>query len=67
MRPSADPMYFPGMGAEIVLAKQTSSDSGAVQEFAVGSMGVIHPDVLANFEITYPCSVVEIDMEAIMD
>jgi phenylalanyl-tRNA synthetase beta chain len=65
MQPTVDPLYFPGMGAEIILKKVTAD--GSEIELSVGSMGVVHPDVLAKFELQYPCSVVEIDMEAIMD
>ena len=64
MQPSADPLYFPGMGADIILRKEDISGEVIV---TVGSMGVVHPDVLANFEITCPCSVVEMNMEAIMN
>ena len=32
----------------------------------IGCVGVVHPDVLASFEVTYPCCVMEIDLEAIM-
>eukprot|EP01036_Dinobryon_divergens_P027529 gene27529-36323_t len=28
--------------------------------------GVVHPTVLQNFEVSYPCSVLELDIEAIM-
>ena len=29
----------------------------------VGSMGIVRPEVLANFEINFPCSVLEMDIE----
>ncbi len=29
----------------------------------VGRMGVVHPDVLANFDVTTPCSALELDIE----
>ena len=61
VKPSADPTYFPGMGAEVVLRDIMS---GA--ETSVGGMGVVHPDVLANFEISYPLPVVELNLEALM-
>ena len=36
------------------------------QEVVIGSVGVVHPDVLSNFEVTYPCCVMELNLEAIM-
>jgi phenylalanyl-tRNA synthetase beta subunit len=29
-------------------------------------MGVVHPKVLQNFDISYPCSVLEMDVDALM-
>ena len=39
---------------------------GTGEEKVVGLMGVVHPEVLAHFDVHYPCSVVELDVEAIM-
>ena len=61
VRPSADPCCFPGMGAEVVLKYE---DGRADQ--VVGTFGVVHPEVLQNFEVTYPCSILEMDVEALM-
>jgi len=63
-KPSDDPVFFPGMGADVVLRK--TLDDGSVCDKVIGNLGVVHPDVLHHFEISYPCSVVEIDIEAIM-
>lgn len=63
MKPSEDPVYFPGMGVDVVLQ---SHSGDATQDVIIGSAGVVHPEVLANFEVTYPCSVMEINLEAIM-
>ena len=60
VRPSADPTFFPGMAADIVLRLADGTEK------TVGVMGVVHPEVLANYEVSYPCSVVELDIEAIM-
>jgi len=46
------PYFFPGRHAQIVL-------DGKI----VGHFGVVHPRVLANFEISYPCSVLELNVE----
>lgn len=62
VRPQAtnDPLYFPGMSADVVII----GDDGS--ERTVGSLGVVHPEVLGNYEVSYPCSIVELDVEAFM-
>jgi phenylalanyl-tRNA synthetase beta chain len=62
MRPSTDPCFFPGMSADIVL--QFEEEGKAEQ--VIGSMGVVHPKLLQNFDISYPCSVLEMDVDALM-
>jgi phenylalanyl-tRNA synthetase beta chain len=47
-----DTAYFPGRCAKIVY-KGTQ----------IGKIGVLHPEVLKKFEITNPCSAVELFME----
>ena len=32
----------------------------------VGRMGVVHPDVLAKFDVAHPCSALELDIEAFL-
>ena len=61
VRPSSDPAFFPGFSAECVLRVLATGE-----EIVVGLLGVVHPEVLHNFEVAYPCSVVELDIEAIM-
>jgi phenylalanyl-tRNA synthetase beta chain len=58
-KPSTDPLYFPGMGADLVLNRDG-------KDTVIGGLGVVHPDVLAKFDISYPCSVVELDVEALL-
>lgn len=60
VKPSSDPTFFPGMAAEVVLRSADGSEK------SVGVMGVVHPEVLANYDVSYPCSVVELDIEALM-
>lgn len=60
VEPSEDPCFFPGMGAQVVL----HYDDGSRK--VVGVLGVVHPEVLANYDVSYPCSVTEIDVEALM-
>jgi phenylalanyl-tRNA synthetase beta chain len=62
VRPSSDPTCFPGMGAEVVLHWEEAGKEDQV----VGTFGVVHPEVLQNFEVTYPCSILEMDVEALM-
>ncbi|XP_032515889.2 phenylalanine--tRNA ligase beta subunit [Danaus plexippus] len=52
LKPCQDPTYFPGRCAEVVLKGQV-----------IGKIGVIHPNVLTAFELTNPCSAVEINIE----
>uniref|UniRef100_A0A3Q1AKV2 Phenylalanine--tRNA ligase beta subunit n=1 Tax=Amphiprion ocellaris TaxID=80972 RepID=A0A3Q1AKV2_AMPOC len=44
--------FFPGRCAEIIVRGKT-----------VGRLGVLHPDVINRFELTMPCSAMEIDIE----
>jgi phenylalanyl-tRNA synthetase beta chain len=53
--------YFPGRAAAILLTKPNATSS-----CVVGTFGILHPDVLANFDILYPSSCVELDLEALM-
>ncbi|XP_028161934.1 phenylalanine--tRNA ligase beta subunit-like [Ostrinia furnacalis] len=52
LRQREDPAYFPGRCAEVVLRGEV-----------IGKIGVIHPNVLAAFELTNPCSALEINIE----
>jgi phenylalanyl-tRNA synthetase beta chain len=38
-----------------------------VGEIAVGSLGELHPDVAANFELDVGCAVIELDLAALME
>ena len=57
--PLDDPTYFPGRCANVVLKSKGHADK------VIATLGVIHPDVLANFDIDYPTSAIEIDVEAL--
>lgn len=48
----SDPAYFPGRCAEVIRGDKV-----------IGKIGVIHPNVLTAFELTNPCSSVEINIE----
>lgn len=53
--------YFPGRAAAILL---TSPDGG--EKVQIGTFGIVHPEVLKNFDINYPSSCVELDLEALL-
>ena len=50
--------YFPGRAAEILLS---SPRTGGEME-VIGTFGVLHPEVLGNFDIMYPTSAVEMSL-----
>jgi phenylalanyl-tRNA synthetase beta chain len=51
------PSYFPGRGARVVV------ESRAGGSVVAGTFGVLHPRVLAAFELAFPVSVVELNVE----
>uniref|UniRef100_A0A8C6UDX9 Phenylalanine--tRNA ligase beta subunit n=1 Tax=Neogobius melanostomus TaxID=47308 RepID=A0A8C6UDX9_9GOBI len=52
IRAAEDSTFFPGRCAEIFARGQS-----------VGRLGVLHPDVITRFELTMPCSALEMDLE----
>ena len=52
--------FLPGMSVNLILV------SGEVRH-SVGFMGVVHPDVLHNFELKFPSSVVEINLDQVLE
>jgi phenylalanyl-tRNA synthetase beta chain len=52
-----EPTFFPGRSAVV---KYRTPKGNVIQ---IGSFGILHPDVLRNFEIIYPGSAVEINLE----
>lgn len=49
-----DETFFPLRCAEII-----------VQEKSVGKFGILHPDVIAKFELNLPCSALELSLEGL--
>jgi len=49
-----DPKFFPQRGADVILGGKP-----------VGSIGVLHPEVLDNFQLKNPVSVLELDFEPV--
>lgn len=37
--------------------------AGAGADLEIGVLGILHPDVLTKFEIDYPCSSIEFDLQ----
>jgi phenylalanyl-tRNA synthetase beta chain len=58
---STDPTFFPGRAADLVLIRPSDKTTTIV-----GSFGVLHPEVLKAYDIPYPSSVLEIDLEPLM-
>lgn len=52
--------YFPGRAAEILLTKPGS------ERVSIGTFGILHPEVLGNFDIQYPSSSLELDLEDLL-
>lgn len=47
-----DATYFPGRCADVVYAGQV-----------VGTLGVLHPDVVTKFDLSMPCAALEMTIE----
>jgi phenylalanyl-tRNA synthetase beta chain len=72
-------MYFPGRAATIHYrppgANATTKPSGVLgqvkaalsrstfHDTTIGHLGILHPSVLEKFEISYPCSALEFNLE----
>merc|ERR1711990_624518 len=52
IRQGDNPAYFPGRAADIVAHGQV-----------IGSLGVVHPEVITAFDLNLPCSGLEINIE----
>jgi len=55
IRAADDPTFFPGMTAEVV-----------VRGTVIGKFGIIHPEVLHNYELSFPASALHIDLESFL-
>lgn len=54
-------MFFPGRGAAIYFRARPEDEA-----VKIGHLGVLHPEVLANFEIPFAISVVELNAEVFL-
>jgi phenylalanyl-tRNA synthetase beta chain len=72
----ADPAFFPGRAATIYYRAPPASHSTLPSikkdikaalythnDIEIGTLGILHPSVLENFEISYPCSALEFNLE----
>ena len=57
VRKGNDPTYMDGRCAEVFLV-----DSGA----AVGTFGTVHPEILGAFDLEFPTSAIDIDLQAFL-
>ncbi|TBU49584.1 phenylalanyl-tRNA synthetase [Dichomitus squalens] len=70
-----DPTFFPGRAATIyyrppkdasgltVLKRTLKAALNRPDDLEIGVLGILHPTVLEKFEITYPCSALEFNLE----
>ncbi len=52
--------YFPGRAAEVMLTKPGEETK------SIGTFGILHPEVLSNFDVLYPSSALELDLEELL-
>jgi phenylalanyl-tRNA synthetase beta chain len=58
-----DPTFMPGQCADVVLI---SKDADSPKPMAIGTFGILHPEVLKAFNLEYPCSMLEMDLECFL-
>lgn len=76
LREADEPSFFPGRAAHIFLRRPSPPAEGldsmkdmskSLQgDVQVGTLGVLHPDVLQAFELAFPCSALEFNLEAFL-
>lgn len=54
LRATDDPTFFTGRCADVML--------GSLDQ-VIGRIGVVHPEVLRNFDLPMPCSMLDLDLE----
>jgi phenylalanyl-tRNA synthetase beta chain len=52
IEPSKSATFFPGRGADVI-----------VNGTRIGEFGILHPEVLKNFQLDMPCTVLELNLE----
>jgi len=68
IRESTEETFFPGRCADIFLTYPgcSSQISDGQPGVKIGSFGILHPEVLNNFDIQYPTSSLELDLEPLL-
>lgn len=76
LREAEEPSFFPGRAAHILLRRPTPAAEGLESmkdlsnslesDVKVGTLGVLHPDVHQAFELAFPCSALEFNLEAFL-
>jgi len=56
LKPSDNPMFFPKRGANVMYRGKS-----------MGVIGVLHPEVLANFDLLYPVTCMEFNLETLFE
>jgi phenylalanyl-tRNA synthetase beta chain len=56
------PTFFKGRGCKVIFARRNLS-TGEVSETKIGFFGLLKPEVLNNFEISWPVAVLELNIE----
>ncbi|EPY23080.1 phenylalanyl-tRNA synthetase beta chain [Strigomonas culicis] len=57
---SADGAFFPGRAVDVVLHVRRGT---TVERIVIGQLGVIHPEVLKAYDISFPCSYMELNIQ----
>ncbi|KAI0877965.1 phenylalanyl-tRNA synthetase [Hypoxylon argillaceum] len=57
---TSDPTFFPGRAAGVYLGR------AGEESRRIGEIGVLHPEVLEKFEIRYPVSALELNLEVFL-
>jgi len=60
VRPLDSPTFFPGRAAAVVLTRDGADET-------IGHLGVVHPLVLHNFDLDFPTSALELNLEPIFN
>lgn len=66
-KPSSCPTYFDKYCADIYVRKLSREDGKELKVVKFGTIGVLHPEVLEKFNITYPGTAMEMDVENLLD
>lgn len=59
-----DPAFFAGRAMDIVLEEKAAD--GSIHRSKLGHVGVLHPEVLRAYDIVYPCSYLEFNLQPLL-